>query len=124
MCSCLILAQQKIQILDNSINLPISHVQLYDAENQILATSDSNGFALLAQDVQIIYIDHPGFPPQSFQLPVENNIIFLNAELVHLKDIQIVANDDKSLNLIKKVIENQKKNNPKSLSNYRYISHA
>lgn len=120
----IVFAQQSLQVLDDTTQLPISQVALRDLDHRVLSLTDDNGFVEISEDISEIYIDHPGYFPQNYELPVADNKIYLSNELIQLKDLQIIANDEKSLNLIRKVIENQRKNNPKSLPNYRYTSHA
>lgn len=124
MCIELVLSQQNLQIKDKATNLPLQHVELLSDENVLLGTSNENGFVSVPEGIDLIFIEHPGFPAQSFSLTAAQKIILLDSDLVNLKTIEVVANDDKSLNLIRKVIENQKINSPKALKNYQYNSYT
>ncbi len=119
-----IFGQHTFVIKDKASDQVLDQVKIYNQNRDLLSISNSDGVFMLNNKQELIYVEHPGFPSQSFQLPVEQNIIYLDSDLVNLRDIQIIANDDRSLKLIKKVIENQKINNPKSLKNYKYNSYT
>ena len=119
-----IFGQQTFLIKDKASDQALEQVKIYNQNRELLSISNEDGVFMLNDKHELIYVEHPGFPSQSFQLPVEQNIIYLDSDLVNLRDIQVIANDDKSLKLIKKVIENQKRNNPKSLENYKYKSYT
>ncbi|MDG4951020.1 DUF5686 family protein [Weeksellaceae bacterium KMM 9724] len=119
-----IFGQQTFLIKDKASDQALEQVKIYNQNREVLSISNEDGVFMLNDKQELIYVEHPGFPSQSFQLPVEQNIIYLDSDLVNLRDIQVVANDDKSLKLIKKVIENQKRNNPKSLGNFKYKSYT
>ena len=119
-----IFGQNTFIVKDKASDQVLDQVKIYNQNRDLLSVSNSDGVFILNNKQELIYVEHPGFPSQSFQLPVEQNIIYLDSDLVNLRDIQIIANDDKSLKLIKKVIENQKINNPKSLKNYKYNSYT
>ena len=119
-----IFGQHTFIIKDKASDQVLDQVKIYNQNRDLLSVSNSDGVFMLNNKQELIYVEHPGFPSQSFQLPVEQNIIYLDSDLVNLRDIQIIANDDRSLKLIKKVIENQKINNPKSLKNYKYNSYT
>lgn len=111
-------AQHKVQIIDKETNSPLPNVEVNDLDYNLIAISNQNGFVTIPEQIKEIYIDSPGFPPQRFQLPIEGNKLYLKMNMVSLQTITVVANDEKSLNLIRKVIEKQKENSPTALPNY------
>lgn len=123
-CSFSLWGQHTFEIKDQANDLPVANVEVLDSSKEILGVSNQDGIVDLKDNTLIIFIDHPGFPPQSIQLSPEQKVIYLNSDLVNLKDVEVIANDSKSLNLIRKVIENQKRNSPKSLSSYRYDAYT
>ncbi|MDO5654505.1 MAG: DUF5686 family protein [Flavobacteriaceae bacterium] len=116
--------QQILRIFDKTTEIPLSEVDLKDADDNSLGISDKNGYVSVFEGIREIYIDHPGYPPQYFSLPVLDNIIYLEQELVSLRRLEIMANDKNALNLVKKVIDNQSINSPKSLANYSIKSYT
>lgn len=121
--NCLV-AQQKIQLLDKATDFPLGDVEIKTSDDLLLDTTDRNGFAQIPDSVGEIFIDHPGFPPQIFQLPVPNNRIYLVQDMVNLRTLEIKANDDRALDLVRNVIRNQDRNSPKSLNDYKLKSYT
>ena len=123
-CALLLTAQQKVQILDKQTGFPVPSVEVKSLNDQLLSVSDQNGFFDLKNDTGEIFIDHPGYPPQFFSVSDETKQIFLLQDMVNLRTLEIKSNDDKSLNLVRKVIANQAQNSPKSRENYRLKSYT
>ncbi len=113
---------QKIQILDQNTNQPISFANIRTPDGKHGMTSDIDGFVKFNENYKSLIISHVNYQSKQINTPFTEKIYLLPKQNDLLEIV--VSSVNPAIGIIKKAVKNRELHNPKSLNSYTYYAYS
>lgn len=123
--SSILLAQTKITVMDGFMeDQPMEDVYVVDENNQELGKTNAKGIFIVPAGVNLIKLVYEGYEDKKLYVYGKDMVVLLKPIIVQLSSSEISNDDSEARNIIKQVIQNQKKNSIENLKTYEYKSYT
>lgn len=120
-----VFSQTKITVMDGFMeDQPMEGVSVIAENNTELGMTNQNGVFVVPSDHRTITLSFEGYKDKKLVVYGKDLTIYLEPITVLLSSTQITNDDSEARNLIKKVIQNKKRNNIENLKSFQYKSYS
>jgi Family of unknown function (DUF5686) len=113
---------QKLQILDQNTNQPVSFANVRTLDGKHGMTSDIDGYVKFDENYKSLIISHVNYKTQQFNAPFTEKIYLLPKQNDLLEIV--VSSVNPAVRVIKEAVKNRELHNPKTLSSYTYYAYS
>jgi hypothetical protein len=123
--SSILLAQTKITVMDGFMeDQPMEDVYIINQDNVELGKTNSKGIFIVPAGTNLIRLHYDGYEERKLYVYGKDLVVQLKPITVQLSSSEISNDDSEARNIIKQVIQNQKKNSIENLKTYEYKSYT
>lgn len=123
--SSTLLSQTRLTVMDGFMeDQPLEGVSVVDDENRVLGKTNSKGVFVVPATVNRVSLNYEGYAQKKLYVYGKDLVVKLHPITVLLHSSEISNDDSEARNLIKQVIQNQKKNSIENLKSYQFKSYS
>jgi hypothetical protein len=118
-------SQTKITVMDGFMeDQPMEDVYVINQDNIELGKTNSRGIFIVPAGTNLIKLHYDGYEERKLYVYGKDLVVQLKPITVQLSSTEISNDDSEARNLIRQVIQNQKKNSIENLKTYQYKSYT
>lgn len=118
-------SQTKIIVMDGFMeDQPLQDVYVLNQDNQELGKTNSKGLFIVPTGVNLVKLNYDGYEEKKLYVYGKDLVVQLKPITIQLSSTEITNDDSEARNIIRKSIQNQKKNSIENLKTYQYKSYS